>query len=159
MSSTNWLTQCQFGVVVFPVMTTSHLFKIIRLHCRDFSNIFTNKQLCERMAIRSLNSLRILADCNMLYRLITYPMNTEITLRLIQQSTFSACYPNRLIFFYFSSKSVWRSSFINRSKAILNLIPFEWHQMSMHRFKKNMKIVTPIYFYWWTCFNNVPIMF
>jgi len=127
---------------------SSLLFKIIRLHGRDFSNIFTNKQLCERTDIRSLNSLRILADCNMLHRLITYPMNTEITLRLIQQSTFSVRFPNRLIFFDFSSKRVGRSSFINRAKEILNHIPFEWHQMSTHRFKKSLKITTPIYIQW-----------
>jgi len=124
---------------------SSLLFKIIRLHCRDFSNIFTNKQLCERTAIRSLNSLKILADCNMLHRLITYPMNMEITLRLIQQSTFSVRFPNRLIFFDFSSKKVGRSSFINRAKEISNHIPFEWYQMSTQRFKKYLKITTPIY--------------
>jgi len=124
---------------------SSLLFKIIRSHCRDFSNIFSNKQLCDRTGIRSLTSLRILADTNMLFKLITHPLNTEITLRLIQQSTFSARFPNRLIFFDFSYKKVGILSFINRSKKVSELIPFNWHQMSLYQFKRSMKLVTPIY--------------
>jgi len=127
------------------IRLSSLLFKIIRLHCRDFSNVFSNKQLRERTGIRSLTSLRILADTNMLFKLITFPLNTEITLRLIQQSTFSARFPNRLIFFDFSCKKVGRLSFINQSKRVSELIPFDWHQMSLQRFKRTMKSVTPIY--------------
>jgi len=123
---------------------SSLLFKIVRLHCRDFSNIFSNKQLCERTSIRSLTSLRILADCNMLFKLVLYPLNTEITLRLIQQTSFSARFPNRLIFFDFSCKRIGRTSFINRSKRISELIPFEWNHLSIQQFRKRMKTVTPI---------------
>jgi len=75
MSKGNCLSTCLSGVEMFPIMITEDstlLFKIIRLHCCDFSNILTNRQLCENADVRSLTSLRVLADCYMLYKLISY---------------------------------------------------------------------------------------
>jgi len=124
---------------------SSLMFKIVRLHYRDFTNILSNREICELTSIRSLTSIRILADCNLLHKFIKFPMNSEITLRLIQQTSFSARYPNRLIFFYFSCKKIGKTSFINRTKKIAERIPFEWLNLSAFTFKKKMKESTPIY--------------
>jgi len=123
----------------------SALFRLVRLHCRDFSNILSFRELSDRTGIRSLTSLRTLSDSCMLYKLITCPLNTEITLRLIQQCTFSFRYPNKLVFFDFSTKKLGSSSFMNRAKKISETISFEWHDISFATFKYKLKKSTPIF--------------
>jgi len=123
----------------------SVLFKLVRLHCRDFSNLHSYKVLSDMSGIRSLTSLRIMADTIMLYRLVTYPLNTEITLRLIQQSSFSFRYPNRIVFFDFSINMHGRSSFIYRSKYISELITFPWTNLSINAFRTKLKNSIPTY--------------
>jgi len=115
-----------------------------------FFNILLFRELSDRTGIRSLTSLRTLADSCMLYKLITCPLNTEITLRLIQQCTFSFRYPNKLVFFDFSTKKLGSSSFINRAKKISEPISFEWHDISFATFKYKLKKSTPIFMLWRT---------
>jgi len=54
----------------------SLMFKIIRMHCRDFSCIFNNKELCKTCRIRFFNSVRILRDTNTLHSLCMNLTNT-----------------------------------------------------------------------------------
>jgi len=121
------------------------LFKTIRLHCWDFSRIFRNSELCDMSKIRSFNSTRILRDMITLHRLCTNPSNTILTLRLIEQSYSSSRFPAKLGFFDLSLKRVGRSSFINRSKRIAELITFHWTDLSTHTFKRMAHDAIPIY--------------
>jgi len=126
----------------------SVLFKLVRLHCRDFSNLHSYKELSDTSGIRSLTSLWILADALMLYRLVHFLLNTKITLRLIQQSSFSSRNPNCTIFFDFNTKIHGRSSFINRSKYVSELISFPWHNLSINTFKSKLKRSIPTFVEW-----------
>jgi len=123
----------------------SLIFKTIRMHCRDFNNIFSNRQLCEMTGLRSLDSIRILADSLLLHKIVTMSSSSHLTMRLIQQTTFQGRCPNRLIFFDFSTKRIGRQSLINRAKRISELIPFPWIDLSPLQFKIKMKTTTPIY--------------
>jgi len=116
----------------------SLLFRVIRMHCRDFSRILSNKELCQRSKIQSLTSIRIQSDALMLFKLTTQPTNLDLTLRLVQQCTFSCRYPEKISFFDYSSKKIGKMSFVNRAKMICELIPFQWLDMSLHQFKSKL---------------------
>jgi len=125
----------------------SLIFKVIRRHCRDFNNIFSNQELCDRTGIRSLDSLRILADATLLHKTVSMGTCTLLTTRLIEQTTFQGRFPNRLILFDSSHKRIGKQSWINRVKRISELIPFPWIDLSAVQFKKRMRECTPIYIY------------
>lgn len=120
---------------------SSLLFKIIRLHCRDFL-IYSWIDNC---VIQPQLDLWSRYEYWLLYNLISSSMNFKFTLRLIQQTSFSPRFPNILIFFDFGCKRIVSTSFINHSKKISKLIPFKWHKLSLNQFKKKMKEATPIY--------------
>jgi len=120
------------------------LLKVIRLNCRDFSKILTNRELFEGTKIRSFESLRIIADTIMLHKLITMPTNTELTVRLLQQTTYNPRYPNRIIFCDFSTKRIGHQSFVNRAGQVADLIPFPWSDLNTINFKKMIKASTPL---------------
>jgi len=121
------------------------MFKIIRMHCRDFSRIFSNRELCQTSQIRSFNSVRILRDTNTLHSLCTNPTNTLLTLRLIQQSYCHSRFRNRISFFDNSQRKIGRNSFVNRSKRIAELIPFEWADLNRYAFKRRIAQTVPLY--------------
>jgi len=121
------------------------LFKVVRLHCRDFSRILTNKELCETAKIRSMDSIRIISDAKQLHGIVTSFTNTQLTLRLIQQTTVGRRYPDNLVFCDFSRKKIGSQSFINRAKRISELIPFAWIDLSPALFSIRMKRTTPIF--------------
>jgi len=121
------------------------LFKIIRLHCRDFSRILSNAELCQSTNLRSFNSIKLLRDTTMLHGLCSNPSNTPLTLRLIEQSISSSRFPKKLIFYDNSLRRPGRQSFINRAKRIAELIPFDWVDLNRQSFIKSIKISTPIY--------------
>jgi len=123
----------------------SLLFKIIRLHCRDFNNIHSNRELCEINKFRSLNSIRIMADAIMLHRIVTLNSCTSLTIRLIQQTTYSGRFPNSLIFFDCSNKWIGRHSFINRAKQISEVIRFPWIDLTPEQFKLKLRQQIPYY--------------
>jgi len=119
------------------------LFKIMRLYCKDHNRTLTNRELCLTSGLRTFNSMRIVTDAVMLHNLFVTPINTNLTLRLIEQCSFNSRYPQRPFFFDYSVKQVGRNSFINRAKRIAELIPFTWPDMSRATFKFQMKTVTP----------------
>jgi len=115
----------------------------------DLPNCFFKNTSNESSNIRSLTSMRVLADSLMLFKLTTSPTNLDLTLRLIQQCTFLSRYPNKIVFFDYSYKRVGHTSFINRSKVIAELIPFEWIDLTLVQFKKQMMECTPKNIRWW----------
>jgi len=121
------------------------LFKIIRLHCRDFSRILSNAELCLSTGLRSFNSIKLLRDTTLLHGLCTNTSNTPLTLRLIEQSISSSRFPKKLTFYDNSIRRPGRQSFINRAKHIAELIPFDWADLSRQSFIKTIKTTTPIY--------------
>jgi len=120
------------------------LFKIMRLHCFDFKREKSNLELCNQSGLRNFESLRITCDTIMLHRLCHKPESSLLTTRLIQQSFTIDRNPGRIYFFDASSKRVGRTSFINRAKAISELIPFPWPDLSFHAFKKRIKQQVPL---------------
>jgi len=68
-----------------------------------------------------------------------------ITLILIQQSSFSSTFPNKIIFFDYSTKSQGRQSFINKSKRISELISFPRHNLLKDAFMKRLEESVLIY--------------
>jgi len=102
------------------------VLKTIRLNCRDFNRIFTNKELCEMSELRSFNSAGIVNDALKLFTLCTNPTNTILTTRLMQQSVSFSRFPDRISFVDYSRKCIGCTSFINRSKRKNELIPFKW---------------------------------
>lgn len=121
------------------------VFKTIRLNCRDFNNIFRNKDLCVMSDLRSFDSARTVNDALMLYALCTNPSNTLLTTRLIQQSLSFSRFPARIAFVDYSNRRIGRSSFINRSKRICESIPFDWLHLSARVFKAKLKNAIPLY--------------
>jgi len=109
----------------------SGLFRLVRLHCWDFSNQLSFRELCDLAKIRSFTLLRIMANAKLLFQLVTHPLNTELTLRLIQQSTFSFRFPGKIIFLDFDIKKHGCSSFINRYKRMSETITFPWHNLNV----------------------------
>jgi len=120
------------------------LFKVMCLHCFDFKREKTNLELCTESGLRNFPSLRIVSDTTMLHRLCHKPESSSITARLIQQSFTNFRNQGRIYFFDDSRRKVGRTSFINRAKAISELIPFPWPDLSFHAFKKRIKISVPI---------------
>jgi len=120
-------------------------FKVLRMHCFDFRRILTNEEVCASTNIRSFKSMRMLYDSGMLHRLCLKPLNTPITLRLIEQSYFHSRYPNGIKFFDNSLHRVGKSSFISRAKSISEMIPFEWGNLSEATFRIKMKSALPLY--------------
>jgi len=130
----------------------SLLFKIIRLHCRDFNNIHSNKELCEMNKFRSFDSVRIMADATMLHRIVTLNSCSSLTIRLIQQTTFSGRFPNSLIFFDCSNMWIGKHSFINRAKQISELIRFPWIDLNAEQFKRKLRALIPYYISPWNTY-------
>lgn len=121
-------------------------YKTLRLHCFDFERKLSNYELCMKSNIRSFVSLRLVNDAIMLQRLCRNPNNTDLTIRLILQSFLISRHPDRLHFFDLSQKRIGRTSFINRSKRISELIPFPaWSDMESLAFKKKIKERIPLY--------------
>jgi len=112
------------------------LLKTIRLHCRNFSCILSNAELCLSSGLRSFNSMRIIRDTTFLHAFCTNTTNTPLTLRLIEQSLSSSRYPKRLSFFDNSIHRSGRQSFVHRAKRVAELIPFEWAGLSRHSFTR-----------------------
>jgi len=121
------------------------VMKIIRLNCHDFSNIFSNGELCEMSNLRSFNSVRTLNDAKMLHFLCTNTSNTLQTTRLMIHSISFSRFPNKLSFIDDSSRRIGRTSFVNRSKKISESIPFEWWPMGHITFNRTLKSITPLY--------------
>jgi len=129
-------------------MNKHHVFKVTRLHCRDYRRIKTNRELCEKSGLRTFNSMRLLGDAIMLHRLCRNPQNTDLTVRLKQQSFFMNRIPEKIFFFDNSTKRIGRHSFINRAKMIAETNPFPWPDFSFHVFKTRMKECTPKLIWW-----------
>lgn len=123
----------------------SLIYKAIRLNCRDFSRILSNREICNNTQIRSFNSARIVTDAIMLHTLCTNPINTLLTIRLMQHSVSFSRYPNKLAFHDLSRKRVGKNSFANRAKFICELVPYEWVTISSKSFRKRIKSSIPIY--------------
>jgi len=121
------------------------VMKTIRLNCRDFSHISSNKELCEMFKLRSFTLVRILNDAQMLHFLCTYPANTILTTQLMQHAISFSRFPDRIAFIDDSRRRIGKSSFINRAKRISELIPFEWLPMNTATFKRTMKRTTPLF--------------
>jgi len=121
------------------------IFKVLRTHCFDFSRQLTNSELCTKSRMRSFVSLRIISDAIMLQGLCKNPTNSDLTIRLIQQSYFLPRSTERILFFDSSNKRIGKSSFINRCKSISELIPFLWSELSTETFKRRIKEVVPFY--------------
>jgi len=115
------------------------LFKVMRVHCKDNARILRNSQLCEISNMRTFNSMRIIFDAVMLHSLVSNPLSTNLTLRLIEQSSVSSRYPSKLIFFDYSRKKVGSTSFVNRAKKISATIPFDWLDQTKDAFTWKMK--------------------
>jgi len=79
----------------------------------------------------------------MLHGLCQNPSYIELTIRFFQQSFFLPRYPEKLCFFDASSKRIGRSSFVNQSKQISELIPFPWPDLSVATFKAKIKETVP----------------
>jgi len=121
------------------------IFKTLRLHCRDFNRTLTNFELCMKSKVRSFVSLKIVNDAIMLQRLCNNPSNTDLTVRLILQSFLLSRHPERINFFDTSTKRIGRTSFVNRSKSISELIPFAWSDLECDIFKRKIKEAIPLY--------------
>jgi len=123
-------------------------FKSCWLHCRDFSRILSNAELCWSSGLRSFNSVRIIRDTTLLHGLCTSTANTPLTLRLIEQSLSSSRFPKRLSFFDNSIRRYGRQSFINRAKLVAELILFEWADLSHHTFTQLIKRSVQLHIAW-----------
>jgi len=121
------------------------VFKVLRQHCFDYTRNLSNRELCVKSNIRSFTSLRIINDTIMLHGLCRNPTNLDLTIRLIQQSFSLPRYPDKLYFFDASQKRIGRSSFVNRSKQISELIPFAWPDIDVNVFKARIKSTVPLY--------------
>jgi len=97
------------------------IFRGIQFHRRDFRNLLSNREICERTGLRSFDSIRFMADATLLHKIVTLNSSTSLAIRLIQQTTSNGRFPNRLIFFNCSTRNISRHSFI---KGILDhLVP------------------------------------
>lgn len=121
------------------------VFKILRQQCFDYNRYLSNRELCAKSNIRSFTSLRVINDTIMLHGLCRNPTNLELTIRLIQQSFSLPRYPEKLYFFDASNRRIGRSSFVNRSKHISELIPFPWSDLAVNTFKTKIKAAVPLY--------------
>jgi len=121
------------------------LFKTIKLHCRDFSRLLSNSELCSTINLRSFNSVRIIRDTTLLHDLSTNLTNTRLT-----QSFCSSRFPDRLSFFDNSQWRVGKGTFINRAKWIADLIPFVWANLNKITFKRLIYNASPLHISWCT---------
>jgi len=78
------------------------LVRLVRMHYQDFMNLLSFRELSDLAKIQSFALPRKMADSKLLFQLVTHLHNTELTLRIIQQSIFSLRFPNKIIFFDFS---------------------------------------------------------
>jgi len=123
----------------------SLIYKVIRLNCRDFSKILSNREICDKTLIRSFNSARIVNDSLMLHSLCTNPTNTLLTIRLMQNSVSFSRFPNKIAFHDQSRKRIGKNSFANRAKYISELIPYEWVTINSKIFRRRIKASVPIF--------------
>jgi len=123
----------------------SLIYKFIRLNCRDFSRILSNREICNRTLIRSFNSARIVFDALMLHSLCTNPTNTLLTIRLMQHSVSFSRFPNKMAFHDLSRKRIVKNSFANHTKYICKLIPYEWVTISHQSFRNQIRSTVPVY--------------
>jgi len=87
----------------------SLIYKFIRLNCRDFSRILSNREICNRTLIGSFNLARIVFDALMLHSLCTNPTYTLLTIRLMQHSVRFSRFPNKMVF-----QETYREKFLRK---------------------------------------------
>jgi len=79
------------------------------------------------------------------YKLTTFPMNTKITLRLIQQSTFSFGYPDKLVFLILVLRNLLVPVFSTWAKNISELILLKWHDIAFLTLKNKRRKASPLF--------------
>ena len=121
----------------------SCFFKVIRLLCRDFKGKIGRQELIEKSGIPSIRSVFIVRDMKLLHKFCTNLIPDPIVERLMSQCHILTRREKRLYFYDYSYKKIGRSSFINRSKYIVELIPFEWLHLNEHLFGVKIKNLVP----------------
>jgi len=121
----------------------SCFFKVIRLLCRDFKGRKGRDQLLLDSGVTSLRSTFVIRDAKLLHTFCSTLTPEPIIECLLSQCHFIARRGNRLFFHDYSTKKIGRNSFINRSKYISELIPFEWTNLKCHAFYAEIKSITP----------------
>ena len=105
----------------------------------------SNRELYINHGMRSFISMCTISDCSMLYKLCTALDIDPQCERLLSQCTTSSWFPGKITFYDYSRTRVDKSSFINCSKDISELIPFEWMNLSPSSFTRQLKAQTPFY--------------
>jgi hypothetical protein len=109
-----------------------------RLLCRDFKGRKGRDQL-----LLDSGSTFVIRDAKLLHTFCSTLTPEPIIERLLSQCHFIARRGNRLFFHDYSTKKISRNSFINRSKYISELIPFEWTNLNCPAFNAKIKSITP----------------
>ncbi len=104
----------------------------------------SNREVYIRSAMCSFTSLATVADCSLLFKFSTSFVD-PLSERLMSQCHTSSRFPNKLVFFDYSLTRIGRSSFVNRSKYISELIPFDWINLTVESFKKKIKSGVPFF--------------
>ena len=105
----------------------------------------SNREIYIKYGMRSFSSLCTISDCSMLYNLCTSLDIDPLSERLLSQSFISSRFPNKITFFDYSKTRVGKCSFVNRSKSISENIPFEWINLSVSSFTRQLKSQTPLF--------------
>jgi len=112
------------------------LNKVLRMLSGDFTRSHMIYQLHDNSKIRTFRGLSILKDAIFLHALFR-----PLTLRLFEQSFNNDRYPERINFYDFSTRRIDKTSFINHTKQISQLIPFKWPDLPRVKLKLMMRNV------------------
>ena len=122
------------------------LNRVVRLlYKKRMDKNMSNRDLYLRTNMRTFSSLCTLIDCNMLFKICT-EMNIEpLCEGLMARCHMSDRFPNKMFFFDYSSTKFGKSSFLNRSRYIAELLVFDWLNLSTPTFKRTLKVATPLF--------------
>ena len=118
-------------------------FKVIWLLCRDFRGKMSRDKLLSESGLKSLRSLFVMRDSKLLHKLCTTLRPEPLIECLLSQCHFQSRQENRLHFYDYGTKKIGRASYINSSKFIAELIPFEWLILSDASFHKKISSILP----------------
>ncbi len=122
------------------------LTRVVRLlYKKRMDKNMSNRDLYLRTNMRTFSSICTLIDCNMLFKICTELNIEPLCEGLMARCHMSDRFPNKMFFFDYSSTKFGKSSFLNRSRYIAELLVFDWLNLSTPTFKRTLKFTVPFF--------------
>ncbi len=117
--------------------------KFLRLQCKDFSKLLSNRELLIKLEMRSLDSLFTSQCCKTLHNICYNLVPDQLVLSIFSRGYYNDRYPNRLFFPRCNSKVVGMNSFTNRLRSLEGVLRFEWLNKTAKEFNDEISISIP----------------